>query len=58
MVSPELPAGDASWTDYAVEARVKLGDGSHSGTGLLFRVADQNNLYSWLTNVAKQGCTG
>ncbi|MEW5768420.1 MAG: PKD domain-containing protein, partial [bacterium] len=37
-------AGDASWTDYAVQMKVKLGPSAQrNGTGFIFRALDNNN---------------
>jgi hypothetical protein len=38
-------AGEASWTDYIIEARVKILDVSNHDAGILFRVQDDSNLY-------------
>jgi serine/threonine-protein kinase len=39
-------AGDDSWTDYAVEARIRIsGPGDESGNGIMFRVVDRDSYY-------------
>ncbi|WP_027398952.1 cadherin-like beta sandwich domain-containing protein [Anaerovorax odorimutans] len=38
-------AGDTNWTDYTVEADMKIISGGGDDTGIAFRVTDENNLY-------------
>ncbi|MBN2361362.1 MAG: hypothetical protein JXR83_18065, partial [Deltaproteobacteria bacterium] len=38
-------AGDPGWADYRVAARIKLAGQGSSGSGLMFRVTDQDNFY-------------
>lgn len=54
-----LLAGDATWTDYIVEARVKAYSNGASGyaSGIAARASDENNLYlfrlNWANNRAQ-----
>jgi len=53
-------AGDASWTDYVVEAKVKGIEGHYSGygdntwDGLVFRAADDNHFYEYYFRTTSQ----
>ncbi|NOU67102.1 DUF1080 domain-containing protein [Paenibacillus sp. LMG 31461] len=53
-VDGQIAAGDSNWTNYSVQAKVKMTGQGSGGTGasLIFRYQDANNMYAFQLNKA------